>query len=81
MPPPTKVRGAQATQFIDSYIGTMKYQAVVAILSALSAAGTAAMVVATPDATKSCAAAGGAGVHVPVGKDGEGAYSASTKGW
>ena len=58
----------------------MKYQAVVAILSALSAAGTAAMVVATPDATKSCAT-GGAGVHVPIGKDGEGAYSASTKGW
>jgi len=35
------------------------------------------MVLATP---KSTVSAGGAGVHVPVGKDGEGLYTASTKG-
>ena len=26
-------------------------------------------------------ATGGAGAHVPIGKDGEGEYTASTKGW
>jgi|AntRauTorckE5430_2_1112549.scaffolds.fasta_scaffold00844_10 hypothetical protein len=35
------------------------------------------MVLANP---KSAGNAGGAGVHVPVGKDGEGLYTASTKG-
>jgi hypothetical protein len=35
------------------------------------------MVLATPKNTNN---AGGAGVHVPVGKDGEGLYTASTKG-
>ena len=50
------------------------------LLSSLSA--TKSMVVATP-ATKSSsmAGAGGAGVHVPIGKDGDGEYTASTKGW
>lgn len=43
------------------------------------------MAVATADAAKSCAstsaATGGAGAHIPIGKDGEGLYTASTKGW
>lgn len=38
---------------------------------------TASIVLATP---KSTGRTGGAGVHVPVGKDGEGLYTASTKG-
>lgn len=45
------------------------------MLSLLST--TASMVLANP---KSAGNAGGAGVHVPVGKDGEGLYTASTKG-
>ncbi len=43
-------------------------------------AATGATTTCTNDAA-SCAATGGAGVHVPVGKDGEGLYTASTKGW
>ncbi|KAL7460202.1 hypothetical protein ACHAXS_000665, partial [Conticribra weissflogii] len=42
-------------------------------------AATGATTTCTNDAA-SCAATGGAGVHVPVGKDGEGLYTASTKG-
>jgi len=39
------------------------------------------MVVATADPASAAAkATGGAGVHVPIGKDGEGEYTASTKG-
>jgi len=58
----------------------MKLFAALTLLSTLSA--TNSMAVAKADA-KSCSstAAGGAGVHVPIGKDGEGEYTASTKGW
>mmetsp|Transcript_26485 Transcript_26485/g.63550 ORF Transcript_26485/g.63550 Transcript_26485/m.63550 type:complete len:416 (+) Transcript_26485:127-1374(+) len=57
----------------------MKLFAALTLLSTLSA--TNSMAVAKADA-KSCSstAAGGAGVHVPIGKDGEGEYTASTKG-
>lgn len=48
----------------------------VLLLSTVSATQSLAV------ATSSCAAtkAGGTGVHVPIGKDGEGEYTASTKG-
>jgi len=53
----------------------MKFTSLVLVLfSHLST--TASMVLATPKNTRT----GGAGVHVPVGKDGEGLYTASTKG-
>mmetsp|Transcript_29825 Transcript_29825/g.54141 ORF Transcript_29825/g.54141 Transcript_29825/m.54141 type:complete len:415 (+) Transcript_29825:115-1359(+) len=57
----------------------MKFSALI-LLSTLSA--TNSMAVASADA-KSCSStgsAGGAGAHVPIGKDGEGEYTASTKG-
>jgi len=54
----------------------MKLASVFSFLS-LSSSVSRAMVVASPKNRK---ATGGAGVHVPVGKDGEGLYSASTKG-
>lgn len=49
--------------------------ALVALSTTLTA--TRSMAVATADAKT---AAGGTGVHVPIGKDGEGEYTASTKG-
>eukprot|EP00584_Thalassiosira_punctigera_P009681 CAMPEP_0172526508 /NCGR_PEP_ID=MMETSP1067-20121228/1421_1 /TAXON_ID=265564 ORGANISM="Thalassiosira punctigera, Strain Tpunct2005C2" /NCGR_SAMPLE_ID=MMETSP1067 /ASSEMBLY_ACC=CAM_ASM_000444 /LENGTH=424 /DNA_ID=CAMNT_0013310039 /DNA_START=134 /DNA_END=1408 /DNA_ORIENTATION=+ len=59
----------------------MKFSALI-VLSTLSA--SRGMVAPTADAAaKSCSttsAAGGTGAHVPVGKDGEGEYTASTKG-
>jgi hypothetical protein len=56
----------------------MKFMQAISILSILSKATALAAAVAEP---KTCTkATGGAGVHVPVGKDGEGEYSASTKG-
>lgn len=58
----------------------MKIPAVV-LFSTLSATNSMAVATAGGEA-KSCSstAAGGAGVHVPIGKDGEGEYTASTKG-
>lgn len=40
-------------------------------------------VAAASDSATTCTtgATGGAGAHVPIGKDGEGLYTASTKGW
>ena len=57
----------------------MKFSQAVSLLTTLSIAVNGVMAFAAV-ADKSCAA-GGAGVHVPIGKDGEGEYTASTKGW
>ena len=54
----------------------MKFTSLV-LFSCSHLSTTASMVLATPKNTNN---AGGAGVHVPVGKDGEGLYTASTKG-
>lgn len=51
---------------------SMKLIGPLVLLSTFSASNS---LVATATAT------GGAGVHVPVGKDGDGEYTASTKGW
>ena len=52
------------------------------LLSTISA--TSSLAVATASSSASCSATSssvaGAGAHVPIGKDGEGLYTASTKG-
>ena len=53
----------------------MKFSSFLFLSSTFKAASSFA--VASPEKSS---AAGGAGVHRPVGKDGEGAYTASTKG-
>jgi hypothetical protein len=59
----------------------MKFIQLASLLSTLSIASNGAIAFAAV-AEKSCTkATGGAGVHVPIGKDGEGEYTASTKGW
>jgi hypothetical protein len=59
----------------------MKFIQAVSLLTTISIAGNGALAFAAV-AEKSCTkATGGAGVHVPIGKDGEGEYTASTKGW
>jgi hypothetical protein len=57
----------------------MKFITAASLLTALSIVGDGVMAFAAV-AEKTCAA-GCAGVHVPIGKDGEGEYTASTKGW
>lgn len=58
----------------------MKLLQAVSLLTTLSIASNGAMAFAAV-AEKSCTkTTGGAGVHVPIGKDGEGEYTASTKG-
>lgn len=59
----------------------MKFFSALLILSTISATNSLAVATATADAA-SCtkSSAGGIGVHVPIGKDGEGEYTASTKG-
>ena len=52
----------------------MKFKSIVLIMTLQSTHG---MAIASPLQSK---AAGGTGVHVPVGKDGDGLYTASTKG-
>ena len=58
---------------------TMKFSQAVSLLTTLSITANGVMAFAAV-AEKLCEA-GGAGVHVPIGKDGEGEYTASTKGW
>jgi hypothetical protein len=61
----------------------MKFLQTVALLSTLSVTSHGVVAFAAVAEPKSCTsnATGGAGVHVPIGKDGEGEYTASTKGW
>lgn len=58
---------------------TMKFPAPILLSAPWAARGFADTATATDAALSR--SAGGAGVHVPVGKDGEGEYTASTKGW
>ena len=53
------------------------------LLATLSSRRVNSMAVATASksSTISTKATGGAGAHVPIGKDGEGEYTAKTKGW
>ena len=60
----------------------MKFSTLVLLVSI---AFTSSSMTVVAEAASTCdstsGSAGGAGVHVPVGKDGEGLYTASTKGW
>jgi hypothetical protein len=63
--------------FESSIDWNMKFSALTLLYVASS---TTRRAVASNAGAAAAAAAGGAGVHVPVGKDGEGLYTASTKG-
>ena len=52
----------------------------VAILFISTISATNSLAVATAESSCASTKAGGTGVHVPIGKDGEGEYTASTKG-
>ena len=52
----------------------------VAVLFISTISATNSLAVATAESSCATTKAGGSGVHVPIGKDGEGEYTASTKG-
>lgn len=59
----------------------MKFASVsLLLLSTATSTSSLAVATASPTSSTTKATTGGAGVHVPVGKDGEGLYTASTKG-
>lgn len=74
------IHNIQYTSLCGKYTDlTMKFIQAASLLTTISIASNGVTAFAAV-AEKSCAA-GGAGVHVPIGKDGEGEYTASTKGW